>query len=139
MIVGVLRIVLQIPEANSLKARRSVVRSFKERVRARLPVSIAEIGDVERYQVASFGVAVVSSEARRCQEVLARVASMARTLPDAVLADVAVELVHFGEGGRSLEGRLGRDWETEGDEPEAEPLPWDPAARRSGPGPGEST
>jgi uncharacterized protein YlxP (DUF503 family) len=128
MIVGVLRIVLQIPEANSLKARRSVVRSFKERVRARLPVSIAEIGDAERYQVASFGVAVVSSDARRCQELLGRVASMARTLPDAVLADVALELVHFGEGGSSLRGRLGEGWEAGGDESEEEPLPWDPNA-----------
>ncbi|MBN1607190.1 MAG: DUF503 domain-containing protein [Polyangiaceae bacterium] len=136
MIVGVLRLVLQIPEANSLKARRSVVRSFKERVRARLPVTIAEIGDAERYQVASFGVAVVSSDARRCQEVLGRVASMARTLPDAVLADVAVELVHFGVGGSSLQGRLGDDWEAGSEASEEEPLPWDPKAGRPSKGGG---
>lgn len=136
MVVGVLRIVLHIPEANSLKTRRSVVRSFKDRVRAKLPVTIAEVGDVERYQLATFGIAVVSSDPRRCQEVLARAASMARTLPDAVLTDVAVELVHFGEGGRSLQGQLGDDWEPEQGAPGEEPLPWDPNPR---PGEGEST
>jgi hypothetical protein len=47
MYIGVLRLVFQIPGAASLKDRRRVVKSFKDRVKARFPVSIAEVGDLE--------------------------------------------------------------------------------------------
>jgi uncharacterized protein YlxP (DUF503 family) len=102
MFVGVARLVLQIPGARSLKDRRRVVKSFKDRARARLPISIAEIGDLERYQVATLGVAVVSGASSRCSEVLSHAASMATGLGEAILADVATEIVAFGAGGSSL-------------------------------------
>ncbi len=113
MFVGVSRQVLQIPGARSLKERRRVVKSLKDRLRARLPVSVAEVGDVERDQVATLGVCVVSADAARCHEVLSAAARMARTVRDAVLADVSTEVVSFGEGGSSLqsgiEQALGRE------------------------------
>jgi uncharacterized protein YlxP (DUF503 family) len=69
--VGVGRLVLSIPGARSLKDRRRVVKSLKDRMRAKLPVSLAEVGELERYQVATLGLAVVSNEAARCSEILA--------------------------------------------------------------------
>ena len=102
MFVGVARFVLQIPGARSLKDRRKVVKSFKDRVRARLPVSVAEVGDVERHQVATVGVAVVSGQSERCTEILASASSMAATLGGAVLADATTEIVSFGIGGRRM-------------------------------------
>ncbi len=106
MFIGVLRLVLQIPGAVSLKDRRRVVKSFKDRVRARFPVSIAEIGDLSRYQVATLGVAIVSGEAARCSEVLSAVSRAAGVLKDAVLADVATELIPFGGGGSGVLGGI---------------------------------
>ncbi|MDF3069834.1 MAG: uncharacterized protein K0R38_5435 [Polyangiaceae bacterium] len=106
MFIGVLRLVLQIPGAASLKDRRRVVKSFKDRVKARFPVSIAEVGDLERYQVATLGVAVVSGEAARCDEVLAAVSRAAAQANDAVLADVATEIIPFGAGGASIRGGI---------------------------------
>lgn len=106
MFIGVARVVLQIPGARSLKDRRRVVKSFKDRVRARLPVSVAEIGDLERYQVATLGVAVVSGEAARCSEVLSRVHSAAASLSDAVLADIGTEVIPFGAGGSAVRGGI---------------------------------
>ena len=96
----------QIPGAASLKDRRRVVKSFKDRVRARFPVSIAEVGDLERHQVATLGVAVVSNDTARCSEVLSAVSRAAESANDAVLADVATEIVPFGAGGRSLRGGI---------------------------------
>lgn len=106
MFVGILRLVFQIPGAASLKDRRRVVKSFKDRVRARFPVSIAEVGDLERYQVATLGVATVANDAARCQEVLSAVARAAEQASDAVLADVATELVPFGSGGSGIRGGI---------------------------------
>jgi uncharacterized protein YlxP (DUF503 family) len=121
MFVGVARLVLQIPGARSLKDRRRVVKSFKDRVRARLPVSVAEVGDVERYQLATLGVAVVSGDSDRCREVLSRIRSLADQVGDAVLADVRTEVLSFGSGGQGIQGGIeevfGQSGPTEDDDP----------------------
>ena len=116
MFVGIARIVLQIPGSRSLKDRRRVVKSFKDRVRAKLPVSIAEVGDLEQLQLANVGVAVISNESERCDEIIAAAVGMARVLPDAVLADVRTEIVPFGFGGHSLSGGIERALAADGPE-----------------------
>lgn len=103
MFVGVGRVVIQLPGARSLKDRRRVVKSLKDRLRAKLPVSVAEVGDLEQLQVATVGIAVVSNESERCHEILSAAVAMARVLPDGVLADVKTEIVPFGLGGGSLQ------------------------------------
>ncbi len=97
MIVGVLRLTFHIPHARSLKEKRSVVRRFRDRVRARFDVSIAEVGALDLHQRAVFGVAVVSGDAAVCDSVLEKVAHEASVQPDAVLTDRETELVTMGE------------------------------------------
>jgi uncharacterized protein YlxP (DUF503 family) len=106
MHVGVMRLVLEIPGARSLKDKRQVVRSFKERVKARLSISIAEVGHQDKLQRATFGVAVVSEDAGVCEELLGRVTSLAASLPDAILCDRASELIPFGEAGTGVRGGI---------------------------------
>src|SRR5688572_12324253 len=117
MFVGVGRLVIQIPGARTIKDRRRVVKSFKDRVRARLPVSVAEVGDLERLQVATLGVAVVSNETARCHEILAAALAMARVLPNAVLCDVRTEVLPFGSGGNGLAGGIEQSLDAEAFEP----------------------
>src|SRR6185295_18417651 len=119
MFVGVGRLVLQIPGARSIKDRRRVVKSLKDRVRAKLPVSVAEVGDIEQLQLASIGVAVIANETERCDEILSAAVGMARVLPDAVLADVRTEIVPFGFGGRGLQRGIERALEAKDFEPGA--------------------
>ena len=97
MFVGVLRLVFHIPHARSLKDKRRVVRKFRDRVRARFDVSIAEVGAQDKLQRAVFGVSVVSSDAAVCDSVLEQVAHAAETQEDAVLTDRATELVTMGD------------------------------------------
>jgi len=106
MFVGVARIVLQIPGARSLKDRRRVVKGLKDRARAKLPVSIAEVGDLSRWQVATLGVSVVSNDSARCSELLSHVATLAGSAHDALVADVATEIVSFGDGGTGIRGGI---------------------------------
>ncbi len=106
MFVGVLRLSFSIPGARSLKDRRSVVRSFKERVQSKYRVSAAEIGPLEVPNYAMVAVAVVSNESAFCDQVLSNVASTASTLPNAVLSDRATEIIPFGEAGRGVRGGI---------------------------------
>jgi uncharacterized protein YlxP (DUF503 family) len=104
--VGVARVVLQIPGSRSLKDRRRVVHGFKDRLRARLPVSVAEVGDAESWQTATCGIAVVSGDRRKCEELLDSAIAAAGSLRDALLADVRREIISFGDGGSALAGGI---------------------------------
>jgi uncharacterized protein YlxP (DUF503 family) len=97
MHVGVLRLTFHIPHARSLKDKRSVVRKFRDRVRARFDVSIAEVGEQDMLQRAVFGVSVVSGDARVCDSVLEQVARAAETQEEAVLTDRATEIIPIGD------------------------------------------
>lgn len=108
MFVGVACFSLHIAGARSLKERRRVVKGFKDRIHARLALSVAEVGDSERLQHADVAVAVVSNEAGLCHERLSAAQRMAAALSDAVLNDVRVELVPLGRGGSGLPSVLGQ-------------------------------
>jgi uncharacterized protein YlxP (DUF503 family) len=97
MHVGVLRLTFHIPHAQSLKDKRSVVRKFRDRVRARFDVSIAEVGAQDLHQRAVFGVSVVSGDAAVVDSVLEKVAREAETQTDAILTDRATEVIPIGE------------------------------------------
>jgi uncharacterized protein len=95
--VGILKLTFHIPHAQSLKDKRSVVRKFQDRVRAKFSVSIAEVAAQDLLQKAVFGVSVVSGEASVCDSVLASVARVAETQEEAVLTDRATELIPIGD------------------------------------------
>jgi len=106
MFVGVARMVLSVPGARSLKDKRQVVRSFRDRVRARLSASIAEVGDLERHQVATLGVSVVARDSAHCSALLSDVRHMAEGLREALLSDLATEIIAFGAGGAGVRGGI---------------------------------
>ncbi len=97
MFVGVLKLTFHIPHAQSLKDKRSIVRKFQDRVRARFAVSIAEVDAQDLLQRAVFGVSVVSGEAAVCDSVLESVARAAETQEEAVLTGRATELIPIGD------------------------------------------
>ena len=97
MFVGVLRLTFHVPHARSLKDKRRVVQKFRGRVRARFDVSIAEVAEQDKLQLAVFGVTVVSGDAAVCDSVLEQVAQVAATQEDAVLTGRATELMTLGD------------------------------------------
>ena len=73
MYVGVLQVELKLFGPTSLKERRNLVRSLKERVHHRFRVAIAEVGPLDHYTECTLGVALVSSEARHAQSMADKV------------------------------------------------------------------
>jgi len=76
MFVGVVRIELHLPGCTSLKDKRSIVRSLKDRLRARLHAAVAEVEFQDLWQRAALGVAVVSGESHQVVEQLQSVRQM---------------------------------------------------------------
>ena len=61
IVVGVARVELHVPEARSLKAKRSPVRSLIDRLRSRHQVLVIESGHQDLYQRASIAICALSS------------------------------------------------------------------------------
>jgi uncharacterized protein YlxP (DUF503 family) len=57
---GALTLELRIDQAHSLKEKRHVVKSLKDRLRAKFNVSVAEIEDMDVHNSAVIAVAIVS-------------------------------------------------------------------------------
>jgi len=87
MFVGIVRIELHIPAATSLKEKRSVVRSLKDRIRQRVHAAVAEVDHQDLWQRATLGVAVVSGESRQVGEMLQSVRDLVHGAPGAEVID----------------------------------------------------
>jgi len=93
MVVGTLRLSLLLRGCHSLKEKRRVVRGFKDRVRARFNVSVAEVDAQGSHQRAEVGVAMVANDPVYITTVLHKLVDMARFLRGAELLDYGVEIL----------------------------------------------
>src|SRR5512147_352138 len=87
MVIGVLQFELVIDASRSLKDKRRVVRSLKDRLHRDHLVSVAEIGALEVWNLAVMGLALVSRDAVYVNSVLDRIIAKLNSLPDARLRD----------------------------------------------------
>jgi len=96
MTVGVMRVVLHLPESGSLKSKRQVVSGLLRRVRQELHVAAAEVGELDRWQLAELAITCVSGEARHADEMLANALRFVERHADgAQITDVSTELVRL--------------------------------------------
>jgi uncharacterized protein len=70
VVVGVIGWELHIYEAQSLKEKRTVVRSLKERLRNKLNVAVAETGSQDMWQRAEITACTVATDRRRAESIL---------------------------------------------------------------------
>ena len=87
MFVGIVRIELHIPAARSLKDKRAVVQSLKERIRQRVHAAVAEVDHQDLWQRAALGVAVVSGESGQVDQLLQSVRNLVNGAVGAELLD----------------------------------------------------
>lgn len=92
MIVGVCKIELYIPEANSLKAKRKVIKSLKDRVRKKFNVSIAEVELQNLWQRAVLGVATVSNDKKQVDATFSKVISFMENTDLAIIGQYKIEI-----------------------------------------------
>jgi uncharacterized protein YlxP (DUF503 family) len=121
MVVGVARITLALPWNDSLKGKRSVVKSVLDRTRTRFHVAAAEVADLDAHRRATLGFAVVSNDGRHARSLLDKLVGFVAGASEAQLIDHAVSVEHFELGvGRGVDFEDGGEdgsWEDDdGDE-----------------------
>jgi len=73
MHLGLLVIELHIPVSLSLKDKRGITKSIKDRIRKKFNVTIAETGFQDKWQRSEIAIATVSSDRKMVDEVLQKV------------------------------------------------------------------
>ena len=93
MVVGVLRAELAILEAVTLKDKRRVIKSIKDRIISRHKVSVAEVDRLDQRQGAVLAVAMVANDSRFVQSCLDKIVDELRMARSATLVDYQVNVV----------------------------------------------
>ena len=73
MFVGVLVIEILIQSSTSLKEKRFVIKSMKDRLRNKFNVAVAEIGFQDKWQRAELGIATISNEQSHLEHSLQKI------------------------------------------------------------------
>lgn len=92
MHVGSLRVRLLVRESQSLKDKRQVVKSIKDRLRNSFNVSVAEVDEEEHRQLVVLGLAMVSNEAGHIRQVFQEIVSALKSHPIAEFIDQEMEI-----------------------------------------------
>ena len=93
MIVGICTVALFIPGRNSLKEKRQVIKSIKDRVGNKYNVSIAEVDDQDLWQKAVLGIALVGNEKKFVNQVIDNVLGYIRSTPMVEVIDCKIEIL----------------------------------------------
>lgn len=95
MVVGTVIIELQLPGAQSLKDKRSVLKRLMAQVHKRFNVSCGEVDLHDAWQSSSIGVAVVSTSAVHANNVLENIMGWIElNHPDLILIGYSIDIVH---------------------------------------------
>lgn len=93
MRVGVIRVYFRISTAASLKEKRMVIRSIKDRLFSRFNVSVAEIGSNDQWQLGELGIATVGTDTRFVNSVIENVKNFLFQDPRISVIEAAVDII----------------------------------------------
>jgi uncharacterized protein YlxP (DUF503 family) len=98
MLVAVLVADLLFPGSDSLKDKRRRLSGLTSRIRARFPVSAAEVGLQDLRQRGRIGVALVSTDSRLAQSILDQITDVIGRDGEIEMIDRRIEILQMDDG-----------------------------------------
>jgi hypothetical protein len=90
-ILALLHLDLVIPQANSLKDKRRIVKGFKDRLAHQFNVSVAEVEGLDLHRRATLAVAMVSNDRRYLESKIQKICNAAAQHRDMILVEQDIE------------------------------------------------
>lgn len=91
--IGVLTLHIHVEHSHSLKEKRHVVKSLKDRLRERFNIAVAEIDHLDSWQSAVVAAVTVSNDRVRAEQILSAVEAQAAGILGGALVETGVEWV----------------------------------------------
>ena len=96
MPIGLLTLEIHIPDALSLKDKRQLLRSLKDRLRAHFNVAVSELEHQELWQRSRVGVVSISGDGRHLEEMMENIAGESERLLGRELVSREIEYFEAG-------------------------------------------
>ncbi len=96
-VIGVQVVALRMEGNQSLKDKRRVMKSLKERLGNRFNVTVAELEPTEFPEAGTIGMATIGSDAVLVEQVLARALDLVDESGLAMIVESHVDIVHAGD------------------------------------------
>jgi uncharacterized protein len=93
MTIGVLQLELSVQDSMSLKDKRRVIKSLKDRISHGFNVSVAEVGALDQHRRSIVGIAMVANDRRYVEGALSKLVDFVRRVPQLDLLDYQIELL----------------------------------------------
>jgi uncharacterized protein len=93
MTIGILQLELGIGDAMSLKDKRRVIKSLKDRIAHAHNVSIAEVGALNEHRRSILGLAMVANDRAYVEGALSKLVDFVRTVTSVDLIDYQLEML----------------------------------------------
>ncbi|KXB71871.1 MULTISPECIES: DUF503 domain-containing protein [Peptoniphilus] len=93
MIIGICTCEIFIFNANSLKSKRSVVKSIIEKSKNRFNISIAEVGDNDKWQKSIIAFSTISNEQKVVEETMDKVINFFDSYSEIEIISIKRELL----------------------------------------------
>ena len=97
MLIAAALIELSLPEAETIKARRRVARSVKDRIRQRFNVSVAEVADQDERHSVCIGCVMVGVDPRHLREAMEKIVGYVEGLGIAEVVADDITVVRLDE------------------------------------------
>jgi uncharacterized protein YlxP (DUF503 family) len=97
MLVGVGQIEFFIHHANSLKAKRQVVKKLTSQVRNKFNVACSEVGGGNLWQRTVIGISVVGNDTAFVNSKLDKIINFMDSLDIAQMIDQKIEILHYSD------------------------------------------
>ena len=88
--LGVLFIGLFLPSSLSLKSKRMILKSFKDRIRKNFNVSLAEIDYQDKWQRSTLGISMINNDRRHIERCLQNIVSFIESSREAEITGYKV-------------------------------------------------
>jgi len=95
MVVGICKLALFLPDCQSLKDKRSILRRIKDRFFARFKIQIAEVEDQDLWQRAALGFSVVANDRRLVQSIIDKATDFVESNGSIQIIDRAADIINF--------------------------------------------
>jgi len=93
MVIGVLQVQMHLPNAGSLKGKRKILKSLKDRLKNKFNVSVAELENQDLWQSSTIGMAIISNDKQFANSVLSKVSDLVNNQPEIIVTDIQMEWV----------------------------------------------
>ena len=91
--IAVLWLDISIPASQSLKTKRRVLKSVKDRIRSRFNAAVAEVGELDKWQRSLCGVTMLGNDKRFLEQSMASVSQLVLSYSEIIVLDSRLEFL----------------------------------------------